>query len=219
MSTPVRSYQGASAQARVQGRRQRLIDVAFEAMASEEWKAMSINQLCRLAELNKRYFYESFESLDVIAGAVIEDLSAKVIYIAFTTLAEGNQAKLPNLPLAQKVMRAVLGYLLDDPRRSRVLFGEVADNPVAKANRRRVIATLASAVSNYGHIHYEAGDKTYPLASVASSLLVGGTIEAILNWLDGGIPLTRDEFIDDMATLWNVNGDAVASIALQRKQS
>lgn len=218
MTAPVRTYQGASAQARVQSRRQRLIEVAFESIASDEWRNMSINQLCRLAELNKRYFYESFESLDDLASAVTEDLSSKLIYIAFSTLAEGNEQKLPNLQLAQKVMRVVCEYLTDDPRRARVLSGEIADTPVAKANRRKVINTLANAVSSYGHKHYDAGIESDPLASVVSSMLVGGTMEAIINWLDGNIPLTRDLFIDDLAMMWNVNGDAAAKIARERKK-
>lgn len=216
MSSPSRPYQGASAQARIQQRRQQLIDIGFEAMASEEWRSMSINQLCRQAGLNKRYFYESFSSLEDIATAVTEDLSSKVIYIAFTTAGECAQAKLSSLEMSQKVMKAVVEYLTDDPRRARVLFGEVSDNPVAKANRRRIINNLATAVSSYGHVHYEAGNQTDPIASLVSSILVGGTIEAILNWLDGGIAMTRDQFIDDVATLWNINGDSAAAIGRKR---
>lgn len=216
MNSPVRAYQGASAQARIQQRRQQLKDIGFEAMASEEWRSMSINQLCRLAGLNKRYFYESFSSLEDVATAVTEDLSSKVIYIAFTKAAEGTQAKLSNLEVAQKVMKAVVEYLTDDPRRARVLFGEVADNPVAKANRRRIIHNLATAVSSYGHIYYEAGEQTDPIASLVSSMLVGGTIEAILNWLDGGIAMSREQFIDDIATMWNISGDSAAAIGRKR---
>lgn len=216
MNSPVRPYQGASAQARIQQRRQQLIMIGFDAMASEEWKSMSINQLCKLAGLNKRYFYESFSSLEDVATAVTEDLSSKVIYIAFTKAAEGTQSKLTSLQLSQVVMKAVVEYLTDDPRRARVLFGEVSDNPLAKAHRRRIIQNLATAVSSYGHQHYEAGSQTDPIASLVSSMLVGGTIEAILNWLDGGIEMTREQFIDDIAALWNINGDAAAAIGRKR---
>lgn len=219
MTVPARPYQGTSASDRVQNRRQKLIDVAFEAMTTDAWRTMSINELCRQAELNKRYFYESFAALGDLEAAVTEDISARVINIAFASAAEGNQQKLANLPLALKVIRAVCEYLMDDPRRARVLFGEISDTPVAKANRRQVINRLAVAVSSYGHVHYEAGDDTDPLASVASSLLVGGTIEAILNWLDGNIPLSRDQFIDDLALLWNINGDGVAKIARERRKA
>lgn len=217
MATPVRPYSGTPAAARVEGRRQRLIDAAFEAMTADAWKGMSINELCRQAELNKRYFYESFSGLEEVEAAVTEDLSSNVISIAFTSAAEGNQSKLANLPLARKVIRAVCEYLMDNPRRARVLFGEISDSPAAKANRRKVIQKLAIAVSSYGHVHYEAGEQTDPLASVVSSLLVGGTIEAILNWLDGNIPTSRDQFIDDLALLWNINGDAAAKVARERR--
>lgn len=217
MNTTLRTYQGTSAEDRIQGRRQLLLEVAFEAMSTEEWRSMSINQLCRLAELNKRYFYESFASLDEIAAAVIEDMSSHLITIAITTAAEGVQAGLPNIEVARKVLPAVLSYLLDDARRARVLFGEIAGLPMARENRRRVIKTLAKAVSQYGHEHYKSGGKAYPEAELISSLLMGGTVEALLNWLDGGIAMSREQFMEDMAVLWNLNGDAVAAMAEKRR--
>lgn len=216
MTTPLRTYQGASAEDRIQGRRQQLLEVAFEAMASEEWNAMSINQLCRLAGLNKRYFYESFASLEDTAAAVVEDMSSRLIHIAFTTADAGSKAGLSSLQIARKAMKEVVLYLTDDPRRARVLFGEVAGNPLAKENRRKVVATLGQAVSSYGLKHYEAGGKTDPMAELVSSFLVGGTIEAVLNWLDGSIAMSREQLMEDMATLWNVNGDAAAGIARKR---
>ncbi len=212
MTTPLRTYQGASAEDRIQNRRQLLLDVAFAAMAGEEWRSMSINQLCRLAELNKRYFYESFASLDEIAAAVIEDMSSQLINIAVTTAVEGVQAGLSNIEVARKVLPAVLSYLLDDARRARVLFGEIAGLPLARENRRRVTKTLAQAVSQYGHEHYKAAGKVYPEAELVSSLLMGGTVEALLNWLDGGIAMSREQFMEDMAVLWNLNGDAVVAM-------
>lgn len=113
-------------------------------------------------------------------------------------------------------MKEVMLYLTDDVRRARVLFGEVAGNPVARENRRKVVDGLAQAVNSYGLKHYQAGDKTDPMAELVSSFLVGGTIEAVLNWLDGSIAMSREQLMDDMATLWNVNGDAAAAIARER---
>lgn len=216
MTTTHRAYQGATAEARIQSRRQHLLEVAFEAMASDQWKAMSINQLCRLAELNKRYFYESFASLDELATAVIEDMSARLIHIAFSTADAGSQEGLSSLQIARRAMKPVVLYLTEDERRARVLFGEVGGIAAAREQRRRVIDGLAAAVSSYGLKHYDAGDKSDPMAELVSSFLVGGTIEAVLNWLDGGIAMTREQLMDDMATLWNVNGDAAAEIARKR---
>lgn len=216
MTATSRPYQGTSAKDRIEERRQRLLDTAFDAMAEDAWKNMSINQLCREAGLTKRYFYESFSNLDDLADAVTGQLASKVIALALTAAAEGTQAGLSNLEVARKVMNPVLGYLTDEPRRARVLFGEAADNPVARSNRRKVINALAYAVNRYGHEHYETHGKTDPITILTSSILVGGTIEAILNWLEGGIEMNRQQFIDDVAELWVVNADATAAIARRR---
>ena len=216
MTATSRLYQGTSTEARIEERRQRLLQTAFDAMADNSWRSMSINQICRDAGLTKRYFYESFDSLDELADNVTAQLSGKVIELAFSAAAEGTQQRLPNLERARKVMKQVLGYLTDDPRRARVLFGEAADNPVARANRRNVISALASAVNQYGHQHYQAGNKTDPIATLTSSMLVGGTIEAILLWLEGGMDMGREQFIDDVAEMWMINGDAAAAIGKRR---
>lgn len=213
MNIPVRAYQGASAEERIEERKQRLLDTAFAVMAADEWKTLSITQLCQLAGLNKRYFYESFDSLDALAEAVIENLTQQVISLAIGTATAGTQDKLDNLALAHSVMQAVLTFLLDDPNRARVLFGERSDGSIARSQRRKVIRTLSEAVSAYGQVFYAADQRAAPFAALVSSMLIGGTVEAILDWLDGDIRLSRKQFIHSMAALWNLTGDAAADLA------
>ena len=67
MTHPTRPFQGQSAESRVQARRQQLLSQAYEIIASEGWRKLSIHKLCAQAGLNKRYFYESFDSLDAMA--------------------------------------------------------------------------------------------------------------------------------------------------------
>ncbi len=81
MSSPVRSYLGASAADRVAGRRRRLMDVAFELMASDGWSNVTIELLCRTAKLNKRYFYESFADLEQLVAAVVDELAGRGILV------------------------------------------------------------------------------------------------------------------------------------------
>ena len=59
-----RSYAGLSADARRQIRRERLLDAAMDVMARNEWRSATVDKVCTAANLNKRYFYESFTDLD-----------------------------------------------------------------------------------------------------------------------------------------------------------
>ncbi|MBC7174239.1 MAG: TetR/AcrR family transcriptional regulator, partial [Polyangiaceae bacterium] len=122
-------------------------------MASDGWRQVTIQSLCREASLNKRYFYESFEDLDALASAVVDEISEGLVKTAFEVATAARAAGSTTEALAREVMRVVIEYLTDDARRARVLFTEVADSPRAIAHRRAVIHGLAHALSAYGHEH------------------------------------------------------------------
>ncbi|MBZ2188266.1 TetR/AcrR family transcriptional regulator [Alcanivorax sp. JB21] len=205
-AVPARAYQGASAKERARGRRQRLLDAAFVMLADDGWRQMTIDKLCRHAGLNKRYFYESFATLDDLAAAVVDDICEQLVAIAFDAARRANEAGRNVNELAHETLDVVVGFLLDDPRRARVLFTEVSDSPRAAAHRKNAIKGLASALAAYGHEHHQASG-AHPVADVASALLVGGSIEVILSWLDGGVALTRQALIEDLAALWVCVGE------------
>lgn len=217
MTTSSRPYQGASAQDRIGARRRRLLDAAFELMAAGRWQPTTIDRLCRRVKLNKRYFYESFANLDALADAVVDELAAGLLAVGFATAAAAQAQSLPTDALAREVMKAVLGWLVEDPRRARVLFG-AGDNPRALAHRKTVIRSLARELSAFGHA-YHGAPGPQPVAQAGAALLVGGSIEALLSWLDGEIPMPFEEFVDDVAGFWVAVGTqavAAATLRLER---
>lgn len=216
MATTARPYQGESAESRIQARRRQLLDTAFALMTTGGWRQVTIDNLCREAKLNKRYFYESFPDLDSLAGALVDDLAHQLIDIGLQSAGEAVAAGLSTDKLARKVLGAVTGFLLDEPQRARVLFSEVANSPQAIAHRQSAVQAFAQTLSAYGHRHHDAKDATDPIAPLAASLLIGGTVDAVLNWLDGKIPMPREQFIDDLAALWVITGDGAAARARAR---
>jgi len=217
MASTARPYQGESAENRVKVRRNQLLDTAFALMGSGGWRQVTIDNLCREAKLNKRYFYESFPDLDALAGALVDDLAAQLVDLGMRSVVEAAASGLPTDALARKVLGAVIGFLLDEPQRARVLFTEVASSPRAVAHRQAAVQTFAQTLSAYGHLHHDAQGATDPIASLAASLLIGGTIDAVLNWLDGKIAMSREQFIDDLAAMWVIAGDGAAARAKSRQ--
>lgn len=217
MATTARPYQGESATNRISARRRQLLDTAFGLMTTDGWRQVTIDNLCREAKLNKRYFYESFPDLDALAGALVDDLATQLITLGMQTVGEAVAAGLPTGALARKVLGAVVGFLTDEPQRARILFSEVANSPQAIAHRQAAMQAFAQTLSAYAHQHHGAADASDPIAPLAASLLIGGSIDAILNWLDGRIPMSREQFIDDLAALWVIAGDGAAARAKQRR--
>lgn len=217
MTSTARPYQGESAENRIKVRRQQLLDTAFALMGTDGWRQVTIDNLCREAKLNKRYFYESFSDLDALAGALVDDLAAQLVELGMRTAAQATTAGLSTDVLARKVLGAVIGFLIDEPQRARVLFTEVANSPRAVAHRQAAVQAFAQTLAAYGHLHHDAQGHTDAIAPLAASLLIGGTIDAVLNWLDGKIPMAREQFIDDLAALWVITGDGAAARAKARR--
>ncbi len=212
MSASERPYQGESAETRASARRRRLLDAGFEQMAAQGWRQATIEALCRRARLNKRYFYESFPDLDAVAAAVIDELAAMLLSIGLTAAHEAQRAGLGTEALARSVMRVVIGWLVEDRRRARVLFSEVGDNPRAQSHRKAAIRHMARELSAFGH-EFHGADSHQPIAQAAAALLVGGTIEALVSWFDGDVTLTIDELAHDIAGFWVAVGAAAVEIA------
>lgn len=221
MPRPVRPFLGESAESRIKARRRLLLDRAFLLMATDSWRDCSIAQLCREVELNKRYFYESFQSIDEIENAVVDDLTLALLTIGWQTVADAQQREMDTSALARHVLKACIAWLVEDTRRATVLFGKISDNPRAKLHRDQVIAQLAQALSSFAvayhhprQPHIDLTPKHHALAKLGSALLIGGTIESILVWVNGGIALSLEEFTDSIARFWVALGDSAVSIGV-----
>lgn len=218
MASPVRPYLGESAAERVAARRRKLLDVGFELMASDGLAGVSIDLLCKQAGLNKRYFYESFASLDALVGAVVDELASEVTSRTIGAATEAAVRSLDANALARHTLSALVGYLLEDPRRPRVLFRELSHSPAAEAHRRATIRRITQVVSVYGHEHHKARE-SHPIAEVASAMLVGGTVEVILAAVDGSLVRTQEQLVEDLASLWIALGDGAAAVGAARARA
>ena len=216
-STTARTYQGKTAEHRAQARRRLLLDTAFALMSSDGWRQVNIENLCREAKLHKRYFYESFPDLDALGAAVVDELAAQLLVIGIDGARAARQAGAETETIARDVMRALVTWLVEDRRRARVLFSEISDNPRAQAHRKSVIRQLANELSDFGH-EFHGVNEPQAIARVASALLIGGSIEVLVDWLDGEITMTLDALVEDLAALWVTVGMNAAVIAKRQHE-
>jgi AcrR family transcriptional regulator len=209
-----RAYGGQSADARRQIRRVRLLDAAMDAMACNEWRSATVENICAAAGLNKRYFYESFTDLDALSAAVVDDIADGVR--AATIEATGATAQRPLEAQALAAVAAAVRALVDDPRRARVLLGGVAASPELHDHRTTVMHRLTDVLIDHGRTVHGVELETDPLAKVAPAFIVGGTADAILGFVSGEVELPLDEFIAQVATLWLITGNGAAQVARAR---
>jgi AcrR family transcriptional regulator len=205
---------GLSAGERRGARRALLVETAFELLGTEGWSGTTVRAVCQQAELNPRYFYESFPDLDALVVAVYDH----VVDGLWTAVVAAQEAVADD-PAAQAraTIEAIVGFVDDDRRRARVLYVEALGNEAL--NRRRIEAgkTLAASVAAHGRARARDWPEGEHIDMVAAAMLVGGMSEVLITWLDGRIDADRDQLVDDLVDLAVAIGEASAAIAQRRR--
>lgn len=116
-----RRYAGASAQERRHQRRERLLDAAFEVFGRNGYHATTLRLVCAQARMTDRYFYEHFESLDVIFLEVRQRLARELVERIMQAL---SRPEPDPIVVVRHLLRTFFEYVREDPRRARVLLAD-----------------------------------------------------------------------------------------------
>jgi AcrR family transcriptional regulator len=208
--TQPRTYGGQTGDERTASRRDALVEAAFALVAEDGWRQLRIESLCRQAGLNKRYFYESFDGLDAVIAAVMQRVAEDAIAVTLATI----DHERPEDEVIRAAISTFVGHLTDDPRRARVLFGAVPAGDAAADHRSAAIRQVIATVAVEGRALHALAPG--PSVDTAAAMLVGGTSQAVLDWLDGRITCSREAFVDDLVALWQAVGEGVAALAARR---
>jgi len=207
-------WSGVPLQERTARRRDELIAAGVTLLGKADGPALTVRAVCRAAELTERYFYESFTDLDALSAAVVDDIAEGVRRAAVA--AADAAAHEPLEVQALSSVTAAVRALVDDPRRARVLLGGVAASPELHAHRTTVMHRLTDVLIDHGRTVHGVELEADPLAKVAPAFIVGGTADAILEFVNGGVDLSLDAFIAQLATLWLITGNGAAQVARAR---
>lgn len=170
--------------------------------------------VCHKAELNPRYFYESFEDIDALLVAVYDHVVGQLgEAVAAAPIVTASPVK-----AARAGMEAIVRFVDEDRRRARVLYVEALGNEALARHRlaidRATVASLEEqAIEAAGG--WPQGER---VGQVGAAMLVGGISEVLRDWIDGRIDVTRSQLIDDLAELSLALGAATEKIARRRSR-
>ena len=204
-------WAGIPAEDRKAARRVRLLDAAFELLGSEGWSATTVRGVCQAAQLNPRYFYESFEDLDGLLVAVYD---RTVEELAGGRLRRGATRPGPTRPArCGRSSSGIVDFVADDPRRGRVLYVEALGNEAL--NRRRIEAghQLVVLLERDAAERFGRPPEGERIGRIAAAFLVGGFGELLRGWLDGRIDVPKAQLVDDASALFLAIGEAADRIA------
>jgi AcrR family transcriptional regulator len=214
-------WAGLPVEDRLAERRKLLLDAALELLGTVGWSGTTVRGVCQRAELNPRYFYESFDDLDALIVALYDQLIAQMGEEVLQAIDDAGDDAAAQLRAA---IDRIVGFVTDDPRRARVLYVEALGNEALNKRRVETGHAIVESLDQFTAVRKGSTGKGSKggsrsgeqIGRIAAAIVVGGTSELILSWLDGRIDVDREQLVDDATSLFLALGDAADRIASNR---
>lgn len=199
MASSERTFRGQTAQQRRDERRARLLDAALDLIGTDGWSSATMTAICSRAGLTERYFYESFKSRDDLYLELIDgigqDTERAVLAAVGATVDHDASVRL------RAVVTALMGVLLDDPRRGRVALLEGLDSEVLQRRRRDILRGLERLVRDHGEAIAGRPVADPRELEIDAVMLAGAASELISRRLDGSLEVSDAEVADRITAL------------------
>jgi AcrR family transcriptional regulator len=187
----VRPYRGVSALDRIALRRRQLLDAGLELFGTRGISAVGVGDVCSEAGLTKRYFYESFQSIDELAEAVFEEVRANLMVRVAPALAAGGPSDI------RLAVDAYVRAVTEDPRVLRLLAFETSAGPLAGHRDDFATNAVEAWFALSGH---QAKDRDRN--RLRAYAFVGASTQIGLAWARGELSLSIDALIDELVELF-----------------
>jgi AcrR family transcriptional regulator len=188
------TYGGQSRQQRAADRRERIVAAAVRLFAARDYDDVTVADVCTLARVSKRYFYDVFTDR--------EDLLVSVHREHHDWLMAGIGAAAPKRPddlqhLLRPMMAALVRMLADNPERARVIY---INAPRMERRRRGLLRKDAELFGRFvraavprprDHAYYDRAMLT----------LVAGVAEIMIDWVARGMTDPPDALVDHLTAL------------------
>lgn len=187
-----RAYGGVSAEERVAGRRERLLDAGLERYGTDGWAATGVKAICSEASLTDRYFYESFDDGIALFTAVFDRETQRLLERVAGAVAAADIEPRAQISAA---IRSFVEALAADPRVARIIFSEAgAVGATAEAHMRATLRQFAALIVATSRPHVPADTPEHVLQMGALSL-VGAMERVIVDWQDDQLDVSIEELI------------------------
>jgi AcrR family transcriptional regulator len=190
----MRPFRGVSAADRQRHRRQLLIDTGFDQFGTNGIANVSIAAICAQAQLTKRYFYESFATIDDLVNAVVEHAIEKLAARIVPEIAEGGWRN------PRPTLTAAMNAIQEDPRLARLLVVETHSGALTRHRHE----FINRAVDMWLAAEPDRTDDPDVLANrrLLAYAYAGAAGEVTIASLDGHLELSPDQVTEQLVLLF-----------------
>ena len=180
--TKERQYGGVDADTRQKARRDQLIEAGLEAFGTHGFTQSKIKDICQIAGLTERYFYESFsrkeDLLLAVYKALAEDTERSIQALFQRTDLEPESATAESLKL-------FLENFQNDPRRARIqLFEILSAYPQMARQYHKSMLALIDLIDHICEMLFDF-DSQILSKTILSKSMAGAIIEVARGWAAG----------------------------------
>lgn len=194
MGQATRTYRGRSAEERTAERRKQLIEAGLELFGTHGVAATRVDDVCAAAGLTKRYFYESFASLEELLLAVVEDVLADLTLQVVPAIAAGGWRN------PRPMLAACIGSMLADPRLVRLLVIETHTG--ALVQQRQQFIERAVDLWLESDPQRDPDPSFLQTQRLLAHAYAGAVGEVAVAWASGRINMSADEIIDHLERIF-----------------
>lgn len=208
-------YSGLKPEARRAARREALLEAGIELFGTVGIAETKLTDICGLADLTQRYFYESFASLDEFVMEVARKLALDV----GRQIVRSGMQQSTGRDSAHAVLAECAKIVEDDPRVARFLFIESLRAGGELASVRQVILISAANALQMmrdpdadfsiesimpvfmASIRGEMRGVTVESQLPGAIVMAGATAELFTAWLEGRVKMDRDSITSHLDRL------------------
>lgn len=188
------TWAGTTLDDRRAARRERLLDAGLDLLGTGGSPAVSVRAVCRAARLTERYFYENFADREKFVVAVYERVADQAHRTLVDALPDRSR---PARERAYAAVTAFVEFLVDDPRKGRVLLIAPTTDPALSARGLAIEpAPLPALIREHLPGRMDAVEQTLTATS-----LVGGLVNLFTSYLDGALAVPRDRLVSHCVEL------------------
>ena len=188
------TYGGQSREQRAAGRRDRIVTSAARLFAARDYDDVTVAEVCTLAKVSKRYFYDFFtdrEDLLVSVHREHHDWLMAGIGNAIPKQADGLER------LVRPMMATLVRLLAENPERARVIY---INAPRMERRRRGLLRKDAELFGRLVRPHVtRPRDRSYYDRALLT--LVAGIVEIMIDWVNRGMTDPPEPLVDHLTAL------------------
>jgi AcrR family transcriptional regulator len=194
-----RTYRGITAEQRQAERRERLIEAGLELFGTLGYAHTSVRAVSAGANLNSRYFYESFSSRDDLLYCVYKRITAEIF-------ARAREAMAPDYTLEEQAragLQAAWAVVTEDRRKARIVAVEVVGvSERLERLRHETRRALAQLTADNALAMIGPGVRLRLNPVLTARFLMGGVVEVLLEWINGDLDASAADVVDHFTALF-----------------